>query len=142
MNRLEMIEIDEDIKAGERVLDRLDEVYDYLSSASNWGIVDALSNGFITGIIKHSKLKDAQKAMDELKYELNVFNSELDDVRVEDNVGQVEMSDFLKFADFFFDDFFVDFVVLSKINESKKKLETLENRVNRVMNSLYALKGR
>ena len=52
------------------------------------------------------------------------------------------MSDFLKFADFFFDDFFVDFVVLSKINESKKKLETLENRVNRVMNSLYALKGR
>lgn len=140
MNRYEMIEIDQAINAGNRVLERIDEVYDYLSSASNWGLFDMLSKGgFISGMIKHSKLRNAQEAMDELRYELNVFNSELDDVRVNNDVGQLEMSEFMKFADFFFDGFLVDFMVLSRINESKRKLDELGERVERVIDSLYAL---
>ena len=48
-------ERNEAILAGERALDSLRAARDELNSAGNWGIVDLLGGGLISGLVKHSK---------------------------------------------------------------------------------------
>ena len=50
------VEIDEAIAAGHRALDALAEAADSLDSAKRWGIVDILGGGFVTSMVKHSRL--------------------------------------------------------------------------------------
>lgn len=132
----DVIEIDEAIEAGERVLDRVDEVLDYLDSARNWGIFDMLSRGgFISAMIKHSKLEKAEGVMYDLQDEIRRFNDELDDIRLPE-LPEVKMDEFMKFADIFLDNPIVDFMALSHISDSKKQLERLAVKVEDIINEL------
>lgn len=55
----DMKEINEAIVAGERALNSLYHAQDKLNSAKGWGLLDLLGGGFITGMIKHSRIDDA-----------------------------------------------------------------------------------
>ena len=57
------VEIDEAIAAGHRALDALAEAADSLDSAKRWGIVDILGGGFVTSMVKHSRLGDANREL-------------------------------------------------------------------------------
>ena len=57
-------EIREARAAGERALDCLYAARDQLSSARNWGVVDLLGGGLISGLMKHSKLENAEAEID------------------------------------------------------------------------------
>ena len=68
-----IIEIREAIDAGERALSSLYVAQDKLNSARGWGIFDMFGGGFVSNLIKHSKLEDASKSMEEAKYYLQRF---------------------------------------------------------------------
>jgi len=138
----ELIEISEAIKAGEDLLDISDKVLNSLNDAKLWGIFDMFSDhGLISGLIKHSKLDDAQNMLGELKYVLTRFNDELDDVKVYDNVSQISFDGFVRIFDIFFDNFFVDIYALSRIRDSKNQILQLQDEVRKVLNDLRSIKA-
>ena len=61
-------EIDEAVSACDNALNYLHNADNYLSSAGNWGIVDLLGGGFISTVVKHSKMDDARRELTNAKY--------------------------------------------------------------------------
>ena len=125
-------EVREARAAGIRALNSLRRAQSDLNSARNWGIFDLLGGGMISSLVKHSKLSDAQRHIDQARYDLDDFRRELMDV----NVPNVQIDGFLSFADFFFDGLFADFMVQSRINESREQIEEACRRVEDVLRQL------
>lgn len=132
MNETMAREIREARAAGIRALNSLRKAQDYLNSARGWGILDMLGGGMISSLIKHSKLSDAQRCIDQAQYDLDAFRRELADV----NLPFAEIDGFLTFADFFFDGFLADLMVQSRINDAREKLEDACRRVEDVLRQL------
>lgn len=128
-------EINEAIIAGERALNSLYAAQDKLKSARGWGIFDLFGGGFITDMIKHSKMDDASRYMKEAEHHLKIFQRELRDVNLPLNL-RMEVGGFLSFADFFFDGFVADYLVQSKIADARAQVEDAIVRVTNVLNAL------
>lgn len=134
-------EIEEAITAGNRVLHSLDKVYKSLSSADSWGMWDMLGGGgLITDMIKHGHIDDAKDMASEVQILLNRFRTELTDVKVSSSIT-IEVDGFVKFADFFFDGLISDWVVLSRIRDSKESVKKVRREVNNVINKLSIMKN-
>lgn len=115
-------EIQEAIEAGEDALYSLYGARDQLSGARNWGIADLLGGGLAVNLIKHSKINKARKCLEDAKYKLKKFQNELRDVTLMDRIN-IDVSDFLSFADFFFDGLAADYLVQSRINEARGEVD-------------------
>ena len=128
----------EAIDAGERALRSLNAAKENLNSAGNWGFVDMMGGGFFTTMIKRSKMDQAQDNMDQVKYDLQNFSKELRDVSMNCDLN-IEVGDFLSFADYFFDGFFIDWMVQDKINRAKDQVSEAIRQVEHVMDQLRAI---
>ena len=120
MNEVERREIKEAISAADDALYHLESARKYLGSAGNWGLVDIFGGGMITGLIKHSKMGNAEREVREAKYALQKFSKELRDVS---GYRSIHINEFLTFVDFVFDGFLADVVVQSKISEAKRQCD-------------------
>ena len=107
-------EIREAIEAGNRALDALDEAMGHLKTARGLGVWDMLGGGFLSSLLKHSKMDDAQQAMQYAQQELQDFSRELADVQMYVDV-QVNFDGLTRFVDMFCDSFFVDWMVQDQI---------------------------
>ena len=94
----------EAIEAGRRALNSLQTAKENLNSAKNWGLADMFGGGFFTTMLKHSKMDQAKRNMEQAKYDLRNFSRELNDVNMVCNLN-IDTGDFLSFADYFFDGF-------------------------------------
>ncbi len=130
-------ETQEAIDAGERALSSLRAAQRELSSARNWGIYDLLGGGFISTLIKHNKMDNAQAYMEQAKYDLNSFSRELSDVNMAVNLN-IDTHDFLTFADWFFDGFIADWLVQDRINEARSQVDEAIRRVESIVRQLLA----
>ena len=128
-------ERNEAILAGERALDSLRAARDELNSAGNWGIVDLLGGGLISGLVKHSKMSNAQNYMEQAKWNLQNFSRELQDVNMVHNLN-LALGDFLTFADFFFDGIVADWLVQDRSNETKRQVEDAIRHVETILGQL------
>ena len=97
MNETMKQEVREARAAGIRALNSLRQAQRCLDSARGWGVLDILGGGLITNLVKHSKLSDAQRCIDQAQYDLDAFRRELADV----NLPYAEIDGVLTFADFF-----------------------------------------
>lgn len=141
MEKTQYQEVLEAISAGNEALRQVSEVERNLSSAKGWGWFDLFSDGgLLTALIKHSKLDQAQEAMNQLNYTVNRFNSELSDIHISNNVGQITMSTGMQLADWFFDGLLVDGITLSRIGDSQREVAELKNDIDHAMERLYYLK--
>ena len=131
------LEIREAITAGERALDSLRDARKSLDSAGNWGLLDMLGGRGLSGLMKHVKIGDARQSLSRAKSDLERFSRELSDVREIQGID-IEIGDFLTFADFFFDGFIADVMVQSKIRKAK---DEIDEAIWRVENLLGGLKG-
>ncbi len=131
--RREMIEA---VQAGERALVSLRSAEEVLNSARNWGIVDMIGGGFISTLMKRSKMQRAVSCMEQAKTDLMRFANELQDVNIPMNLN-MDVGGFLSFADFFFDGFVADFLVQSKISDAKTQVA---NAIAYVEQALYRLR--
>lgn len=114
-------EINEAIEAGQRALMSLRQAENKLSSARNWGLVDLFGGGFLTDMMKHSKINDASRYVEQAKWDLQKFQRELKDVNLPTEV-KIEIGGFLSFADFFFDGIVADYLVQSKIANARQQI--------------------
>lgn len=128
-------EIREAIEAGERALSSLREARGSLGSARNWGLLDLFGGRSISGLVKHIKIGDARNSLNRAKADLDRFSRELSDVRDLQGLN-IEIGDFLTFADFFFDGFLADIMVQSKIRQAQENIEDAIYRVENLLNRL------
>ena len=125
----------EAIDAGNRALRSLRDAQNYLSSAKNWGIWDMLGGGFISTMVKQSKMDQAKQSMEQAKYDLKNFSRELNDVNMACHLD-IKTGDFLSFADWFFDGFFVDWMVQDRINQASGQVAEAIRRVEGILRQL------
>ena len=131
-------EVDEAIQAGTQALRSLREARQCLESAGNWGILDLLGGGLISTFVKHSKMDDADRLVQQARSDLKRFQRELMDV---DTVAEfhIETRDFLSFADYFFDGLIADWLVQSRINDAKRQVDTAIQKVEEILRRLRAV---
>ena len=125
----------EAMEAGNRALHSLREAQTNLDSARNWGLWDMFGGGTITSLVKSSKMDRAKQNMEQVKYDLRSFSKELNDVSMVINLD-IETGDFLSFADWFFDNFFVDWMVQDRINKARDQVRDAIWKVENVMREL------
>ena len=135
MTDLESREIREAIDAADNALLHLRSARKYLDSAGNWGLLDMFGGGLISGIMKHSKMGDAEREIDNARYALQKFSRELRDVS---GYSSIHINNFLTFADFFFDGFVADILVQSQISEGKRQCDDAIRQVEIIREELQS----
>ena len=128
-------EIQEAVRAGERALTSLREAERQLNSAGNWGLVDIFGGNTISGLMKHMKVNNASRCVDDARRDLAAFRNELGDIRDIENLN-IDMDGFLTFADFFFDGFVADIFVQSKIRKGRQQVREAIRKVEDILNQL------
>jgi len=105
-----------------------------LSSARNWSFLDVLGGGFLTDLIKHSKLNNASNSMNQVNYLMQRLQAVLGSIQIPADY-RMTVGGFSTFADFFFDSGIVDVYMMSKIWTSL-------NEVRKLQEKLYDLKSK
>ena len=107
----------------------LDEAERSLTSARNWGFVDLLGGGFITDLIKHSKVGKARSNMEQVNYLMQRLQTVLGSIRLPQDYG-VNISRLATFADFFFDGTLADGYMTFKLLENLNGVRSLKQKLN------------
>ncbi|HIQ74859.1 MAG TPA: hypothetical protein IAA51_10620 [Candidatus Cottocaccamicrobium excrementipullorum] len=137
---MEKQEVREAIQAGEAALASMKKAREKLGSAKNWGLFDMLGGGMFSSFVKHSKMDEASLYMDEAKQKLAAFERELKDVSLSADFS-IELGSFMRFADTFMDNVFVDIMVQSRINEAITSLDQISSQVSSILAELYPVLG-
>jgi len=135
----EEIELDEAINAGIDVVSSLEQVIFSLESAENWGIWDMLGGGLLSTAIKHARIDDAQKDITNVQKRMSQFTRELADVRQQVELG-IDLGAFESFADYFFDNLIVDWIVQSKITDTLERTKDAKTKITQAVGDLERLK--
>ncbi|NLY44859.1 MAG: hypothetical protein GX053_02550 [Tissierella sp.] len=133
--KLDIKEVDEAIYSGERAVSALNEMREHLKSARDWGVWDVLGGGIFVDMAKHSAIDKANEVSHKVQSLLKSFQKELSDVNEFTDI-KVNISGFASFADFFFDGFFVDWFVQSKINNSLDSVNGAISKINPILKNL------
>ncbi len=128
-------EIREAIEAADEALYHLNRAEDYLNSAGNWGLLDIFGGNLLSGLVKHSKMSNAEGEIENAKYALQKFSRELRDVS---GYSSIHIDDFLTLADFFLDGLIADVWVQSKINEAKRQCREAIRQVKNIRSELVS----
>ena len=132
-------EVNEAIQSASQALRSLQQAKESLNSAGNWGIWDMLGGGLISTFVKHSKMEDAERLVQQARSDLKRLQKELTDI---DTIAEfhIETGDFLSFADYFFDGLIADWLVQSRINEAKRQVDSAIQKVEEVLRRLRAVR--
>lgn len=129
MTDLETKEIREAIYEADNALHHLESAKVYLNKASNWGIVDILGGGLLTGLFKYGRMNDAEREIQEAKYALQKFSKELRDVS---GYSSIHINELITFADFIFDGTLMDIVAQTQIAEAREQCDEAIRRVKQI----------
>lgn len=132
-------EIDEALAAGDEALRCLHEAWDHLNKARGWGIFDMLGGELITTFMKHNQLNQAERALTNARNALRNYSHEVSDVREAAGID-IQVGDLLSFADFFFDGLIVDWLVQSKIKQSRDQVAAAIDKVTDMQQRLIGMK--
>lgn len=128
-------EISEAMDAGNIVLEEVQLALHDLSGASTWGTIDILGGGFMTTMMKHNNLNNAQRRISNTRNNILRFEKELQDVK-EYALVDSQISLGLGLADYIFDNIFTDFFVQSKIKNSQESVTSLANSIEEILSNL------
>ena len=134
-------ELQEAIAAGQKADRTAQQALASLDSAEGWGTYDLLGGGMIASLAKHSKLDDAQYAVELMQRQLRQFKTELADVSIQADLD-IRVDEFLHFADCFFDSWFADMAVLEKIDTFRKQIQAVQKQIANALDRLQALQER
>lgn len=111
-----------------QLLPLVDEAEAKFRSARNWGFFDILGGGFITDLIKHSKLGAAANIMNQINYLLQELQQKLKAIVMPADFT-MRVGSFSTFADFVFDGVLADVYMQSKIMQSLDQIQELHRRL-------------
>lgn len=132
-------ELDEALEAADYALDSLRKAESDLDSASSWGMFDIFGGGLISTLIKHNDMDDAQAHMEDAKHALEKLSQALKDVDYQINLD-FTVSDFLSFADYFFDGLLADLFVQDRIDEAEQQVKEAITKVESIRDHLLSLR--
>ncbi|OAB45784.1 hypothetical protein [Paenibacillus antarcticus] len=133
--RLTLKELKEAIQAGNSVMDSLKSASDGLQKARDWGTYDLLGGGMIATHIKHNNIDDAMSYIHDAQRELSLFSKELRDIQMTTLI-EIDIGDFLRFSDYFFDGFISDWMVQGRINDTLDQVEGKANSIHEILQQL------
>lgn len=135
-------EIEEARDAGSRANVLLSKAISQLESARNYSTWDTfLGGGMIVTAMKHSAIDDSEDTIHKAQMALHRFRTEVKDVQaLEANSFIVERGEFIKMADYFFDDIFSEWTIHSRISKSQGNLQNTVKEIMKVMHSLAGKK--
>lgn len=133
--KVEAQELEEAIEAGKNLTTGLRNSLVNLEKASRLGTWDVIGGGVIVDVMKHSYIDQAKRNLEDLKYLVDRFARELNDVKFVMDLN-IDIGGFLSFSDWFFDGFFVDLFMKSQIDETRVKLE---NQIRLVEGAVFDL---
>lgn len=124
-------ELREAMQAASRAEATVETLLDSLKNAKGWSTWDAVGGGLETDFIKYRKMENAQSIADTLSSQLSALRDELSDL---DNAGElaIRVEGFVRFADWFFDDFISAWCVRSKICNSIDQAEAVKYRLEQL----------
>jgi hypothetical protein len=128
-------EVEEAINAGNQVVLDINKLLKNLNSANSWGTWDMLGGGFIATSIKHDYINLAKEDAYNLNNRMAAFKRELSDIDFDSNI-EIDISSFEVFGDYFFDGFFIDWIVQNKIEDSYGSARKLLEKVGVAMEGL------
>ena len=124
-----------------QLLPLIDEAEKKFTSARNWGFLDILGGGFITDLVKHTKLSSASTTMNQINYLLRDLQRELKEVVIPTDFS-MNTGTFATFADFVFDGVLADVYMQSKIMTSIEQIKELRRRLLILRDKLRDLSNR
>lgn len=133
-------EIQQALDEGEQSVYIIDDVLKYLDKASDMCTVDFFMDNILVDMIKHENLDKAQDAIYALQAQLRRFRSEMVDVDISADV-EVNLDEFTRFADIFWDTWFTDWEVSDKVTDSINSIRKIRSRVEGAVKDLLVLKG-
>ena len=131
----EIVELEEALDVGYRAFDIIEKILNELNEAHNLAEWDTFADSFFMDMQKHEHLHTAQDLIQDLRNELRRFKIELADVNIEGDI-QIEMDDFSKFADWFFDNIFTDWEIKDKIENSMSQADATRGQIVATINLL------
>ena len=115
------------------------EALDSLQDAKALGTLDLFTDSLLVNLVKYGQMDESQIQMEELNVALRRFNTELADL----SEGlSLDVGGFLGFADFFFDNFFVDFAINSRIHDSYTAVSDILRKIEDALAQLEELLAR
>lgn len=132
-------ELREAISAGKEVKRGLDKVLESLEKAKSWGTYDMLGGGTVSSMVKHSHLDTARERVAEVQRQISRFHTELADVKLSADFT-ISTDGMIRFADIFFDSFFIDYSVQNRIRESIRNVENTSSKVSSILSKLELMK--
>ena len=134
-------EIEEAVSAGDQALKVAKDVQSSLNSADGWSTFDMLGGGWIASMAKHEHLDEAQHKVELLQIKLRKFRTELADVKISADM-KVSIDGFTRFADFFFDGLFMDWMVADQISQSQKQVALTTLQIEEAIERLEKLQAK
>ena len=131
-------EINEALSAGSRCLYASNHGIENLKKASDWGTWDVIGGGTMSTLIKHDYMHKAQASVSVLQTELRYFRSELADVKIYSSL-YVQTDSLTQFADFFFDNIFIDLSVQDPIKSSLRSVTETKTQIQNAIRKLETL---
>jgi len=131
-------EIKEARDAGSKANNLLSNAISQLDSARSYSTWDTfLGGGMFVTAMKHSAIDESEDTIHKAQMALYKFQTEIKDVQaLEVNSFVVERGEFIKMADYFFDDIFSEWTIHSRITKSQENLQNTVRQVVDVMNNL------
>lgn len=137
---MEKQEIDDCLRIMGNIFPLLEEAEQQFTSAKDWGFFDMIGGGFLTNLIKHTKLNKAAECMNEINSLLRDLERELKDVKFTTDYSMNTMT-FATFADFLFDGILADCYMQSKIMDSLDQVRELRYRLEYMRQRMLDMKN-
>lgn len=131
-------EIKEAISEGEKAEQLAEAALGELDSADSWSTFDLFGGGLLADMAKHDKIDEAQELIESLQRQLRSFKTELTDVHIDASIT-INISEMLKFADYFFDGFFADYEVKHRIEDSMEQVEETKEKIVAMLRQLNGM---
>lgn len=128
-------ELDEAQLAGETVASHLRQAEAKLQSAKSWGTYDMLGGGMISTHIKRGHIDEAADYIHQAERSMATFSRELADVGGALEQG-MDAKRFLRFTDYFFDNFITDWMVQGKIADTLQEVKRRSEQVLEIVGKL------
>lgn len=134
-NDRDKTEILEAIQAADDAIVYLHNAQNSLRKSRNWGIADLMGGGILSTMRKHDHMAEVERQLENARRAIRKLSKEIRDVEYITGIS-IQIGDFLRFADYFFDGFIADWVVQSKIRETQAQVEEALQKVEYVKRQL------
>jgi len=131
----EIIELEEALDAGYAACDTAKQIVSELTEADDLADWDIFADSLLIDMSKREHIESAQNLVGDLQSQLRRFKTELADVQIQADI-KIEIDDFDKFADWFFDNIFTDWGIKEKIENSLGQAKNTHTQIIQTINVL------